>query len=66
MLEEMGIVPDRTIREKRPSLKCVVHVIMASMRIKRLKDEWARSLKVKEKLIASAAVTRGRVERWPR
>lgn len=60
MLEEMGIIPDRSIREKRPSLKSVAYVVMASLRMKRLKEEWANSLKVKEKLMATAMQTKGK------
>jgi hypothetical protein len=54
MLEEMGIVPDRSIRERRPRLKTVAHAVMAALRMRRLKDEWAMTLRAKEKLVAAA------------
>lgn len=60
MLEEMGIVPDRSVREKRPSLKSVAYAIIAGVRMKRLKEEWASNVKTKEKLSATAAQTRSR------
>ncbi len=60
MLEEMGIVPDQSIREKRPSLKSAVIVVIATLRMRRLKNEWAKQVKIKERLIASAAQVRGR------
>lgn len=40
MIEQMGIYPDRRIREKRPTLRSVAHAIIATVRIKNRKDSW--------------------------
>lgn len=34
LIEQMGIFPDRYIREKRPSLRSVVHTLIAGIRIR--------------------------------
>lgn len=33
LIEQMGIFPDRYIREKRPALRSVVHTIIAGIRM---------------------------------
>ncbi|RPB25465.1 hypothetical protein L211DRAFT_836189 [Terfezia boudieri ATCC MYA-4762] len=40
MIEQMGIFPDRTIREKRPTLRAVAKAVMAAIRIKKRKQGW--------------------------
>ena len=54
MLEDMGIIPDRSIRERKPSLKSVVYLVIAALRMKHLKDKWAGQVKVKQKFVTSA------------
>lgn len=34
LIEQMGIFPDRYIREKRPALRSVVHTIIAAIRMR--------------------------------
>ena len=60
MLEEMGVTPDRRTREKRPSLKAVGLMIVAGVRLKRLKNEWSVQRKLQATLTKKAAqVKRG-------
>lgn len=40
MIEQMGIYPDRTIREKRPTLRAVAKAVMAAIRINKRKEGW--------------------------
>jgi len=40
MIEQMGIYPDRTVREKRPTLRAVAKAVVAAIRIKKRKDGW--------------------------
>ncbi|KAI9834453.1 MAG: hypothetical protein M1826_002607 [Phylliscum demangeonii] len=53
MLAEMGITPDRSIREKKPGLRSFVLLAVAVVRMKKLKEQWAQTVKVKEKLVAT-------------
>ncbi len=46
MLEEIGITPDRSIREKRPSLRSIGWLVLASVKMKRMQTEWAGSKKI--------------------
>lgn len=34
LIEQMGIFPDRYIREKRPALRSVVHTVIAAIRMR--------------------------------
>jgi len=34
LIEQMGIFPDRYIREKRPALRSVVHTVIATIRMR--------------------------------
>ena len=40
MIEHMGIYPDRTIREKRPTLRAVAQMVIATIRMRRRKEAW--------------------------
>ena len=40
MIERMGIYPDRTIREKRPTLRAVMQMVIATIRMRRRKEAW--------------------------
>jgi len=51
MLEDMGITPDQSFREKRHSLKSVGLVVIAGLRMKRMSGEWAASRKLHESLM---------------
>jgi hypothetical protein len=56
MLGQMGITPDRTIVEEKPTLRTVAFMIMATVRMKRGAAQWAKSRKVHERLVASLEV----------
>jgi len=56
MLQQMGITPDRTIHEKKPTLRTVAFMIMASVRMKRGAEKWAKSRKIHERLVTSLEV----------
>ncbi|KAK3079387.1 hypothetical protein LTS18_004985 [Coniosporium uncinatum] len=51
MLEDMGITPDQSFREKRHSLKSVGLVVVAGLRMTRMSGEWAASRKLHESLM---------------
>ncbi|KAI9738177.1 MAG: hypothetical protein M1834_008675 [Cirrosporium novae-zelandiae] len=46
ILEEMGITPDRRTRERRPSLRAVGMMVIATVRIRKLQSNWAANKKV--------------------
>lgn len=54
MLEEMGVTPDRKTREKRPSLKAVVLMVVASVRMQKMKADWATQKKIQASLVKRA------------
>lgn len=51
MIEEMGITPDRSFHERRPSLRSVVFMVMAAGRISKREKEWRGQVRVKEGLV---------------
>ena len=51
LLEEMGIRPDVPVREKKLSLKTVGLAVLASVRMQRMRAEWAEKERVHESLI---------------
>ena len=53
MIEEMGITPDRTIREKRPSLRSAVYLVMAVNRMRQGAQQWREQVKVRQSLVKS-------------
>jgi hypothetical protein len=46
----MGITPDRTIRERRPTLRTVAQMLVFCFRAKRLSGQWAEKRKIQESL----------------
>jgi hypothetical protein len=58
MLQQMGITPDRTVHEKRPSFKEVAIMVRATVRMKRGAEQWAKSRKIHERLVTSLEVMR--------
>ena len=65
MIEAMGIPTDLSAykKKKKRTLRCVAYVFIATFRMKNLQADWAQSLKVKEKLVASLIKTKGRATR---
>ncbi|PNS21382.1 Spindle pole body protein pcp1 [Sphaceloma murrayae] len=51
MLEEMGITPDLTVRERRPSLKAAGQAIIATIRMRKMQQAWAGNKKLHESLL---------------
>jgi len=47
----MGITPDITVREKRPSLKTAGLAVVACVRMQRMQQAWAGSKKLQESLL---------------
>lgn len=58
MLQQMGITPDKTFHEKRPTLKSVAIMVMAGVRMRKGAQQWAKHRKVHERLVASVEVMR--------
>ncbi|KAK4988602.1 hypothetical protein LTR66_007267 [Elasticomyces elasticus] len=58
LLEEMGITPDRTVREKRPTLRTTGWMIIASLRMQRMASQWAGSKKLHESLLKKLEMMR--------
>lgn len=51
LLEDIGITPDATIREKKPSLRTVGFAVIASLRMQKMREAWAGNKKVQEALV---------------
>ena len=62
MIEEMGISPDRSIRERRPRVRSVIWLVVACVRMRKRQKEWA----VSKKLHVSLAKTMEQVRRRSR
>lgn len=58
MIAQMGIYPERTIRETRPKLRSVVFMVMAGLRMRRRQQEWAKNQTFKESIIRTLEHTR--------
>lgn len=46
----MGITPDITIHERRPTLKAAALAVVASIRMRNFAASWAQSRKIQEQL----------------
>lgn len=51
LLEEMGITPDISIRETKPSLRTVGLAVMACVRMQKLQQAWAGNKQLHESLL---------------
>lgn len=60
LLEEMGISPDVSFREKKPQLKTVGLMVLASVRMKRLAEGWAKNQEVHRALVKKLEGMKGR------
>ena len=58
LIEQMGIFPDRYIREKRPALRSVVKAVIATIRIQKFKESWAVSKELRDSVARSLDKTR--------
>jgi hypothetical protein len=61
LLEDIGITPDATIREKRPTLRTVGFAVIASLRMQKMREAWAGNKKLQDALIKKfEAMKRGK------
>ena len=58
MLQQMGITPNRTIHDKKPTLRIVAMMVLAGVRMKRGAEKWAKSKKIHERLVTSLEIMR--------
>jgi hypothetical protein len=58
LIEQMGIFPDRYIREKRPAFKSVVKAVIAAMRMQKSKESWRTVKELRDSLARSLQQTR--------
>jgi hypothetical protein len=60
LLEEMGITPDVSSREKKHSLKTVGLAVLASIRMRNIQQAWAGNRKLHESLLKKLEVMKRR------
>jgi hypothetical protein len=61
LLETIGITPDATIREKKPSLRTLGFAVIASLRMQKMREAWAGNKKVQDALVRKfEAMKRGK------
>lgn len=48
----MGITPDITIHDRRPTLKSAALAVIAALRMQKFADDWAQNRKIHEQLKA--------------
>lgn len=63
LIEQMGILPDRHVRQRRPKLRSVFYAIVAAVRINKMCCEWQTARELRNDLrrgveIAAAAKRR--------
>jgi len=58
LIEQMGIFPDRYIREKRPAFKSVVKAVIATIRMQKSKESWGMAKELRDSLARSLQQTR--------
>lgn len=51
LLETIGINPDITIREKRPTLRTAGFAVIAAIRMQKMKKAWEGNRRVQEQLL---------------
>lgn len=50
LVAEMGITPDESYHQRRPSLKSVGLAVISTIRMRRMKDDWEKTKRVHESL----------------
>lgn len=58
LIEQMGIFPDRRIRERRPALRSVVKAVIATIRMRKFGEQWAVSKELRNSVARSLEVVR--------
>jgi hypothetical protein len=51
MIAEMGITPEVSFREKKPSIRTVAFAIISTIRMQKMKQEWDQHKKIHESLV---------------
>ena len=51
MLEEMGITPDISFREKKPTLRTAGLAVLACVRMQKMQQSWSANKKLHESLL---------------
>jgi hypothetical protein len=54
----MGVKPNEKVKQKRPSLKVVGHMVVAAVRMQRLQKEWAVHKNLQASLVKKAEQVR--------
>jgi len=63
LVEQMGIFPDRYVREKRPALRSVIQAVIATIRMRNFRETWAISKEVRSQVARSVELKRLEMER---
>jgi hypothetical protein len=50
LISQMGITPDMTVHERRPTLKAAGLAVVAAIRMKKMSEGWAQNRKIHEQL----------------
>ena len=59
LLEEMGLTPDESIRQKTPSLRAVGWAVVAAQRMQKMCADWASNVQVQQSLLRKLDQVRG-------
>ena len=51
LLEEMGVTPKTQVRERKPSLKSVAYMVIATVRMQKMQEAWSGNKKLHESLM---------------
>ena len=63
ILEDIGVTPDQSFHDRRPTLKTAALAVRAVIRMKRMQQDWAANEKVHEALIKKLQQTRRQSKR---
>jgi hypothetical protein len=58
LISEIGITPDRTIRDRRPTFRTLVQMVIFCARTKKLAGVWKEKKKIQESLVRKLEVVR--------
>jgi hypothetical protein len=58
LIEQMGIYPDRYVRERRPTLRSVIQAVIATIRMQKFRQTWAVSKELRSEVARSVELMR--------
>jgi hypothetical protein len=58
LIEQMGIYPDRYVRERRPALRSVIQAVIATIRMQKFRQTWAVSKELRSEVARSVEILR--------